>query len=84
MSETPAINITFAPDGARKCGGCTLCCKLLPIRELGTAHEGDRARHLAQCPALDRDPGRAVCGTLIELFDKLEQLGQISARKRIG
>ena len=30
------VTFQFAPDkGARSCSGCTLCCKLLPVRELG-------------------------------------------------
>jgi hypothetical protein len=28
------ISITFAEDGLRRCGGCTLCCKLLPTKEI--------------------------------------------------
>jgi hypothetical protein len=25
------ITLTLVPDGVRRCGGCTLCCKLLPM-----------------------------------------------------
>jgi hypothetical protein len=36
--------INFEPKGNRKCGGCTLCCKLLPVRELDK-EAGERCRH---------------------------------------
>ena len=31
------IKLTFAKDGPRKCGGCNLCCKLLPMQRRDTA-----------------------------------------------
>ena len=41
------IGIEFEDEsapGARRCGGCTLCCKLLPVEEIGK-HAGERCRH---------------------------------------
>lgn len=29
------FTINFQPFGVRRCGGCQLCCKLLPVRDLG-------------------------------------------------
>jgi hypothetical protein len=37
-------SIELVPDGPRHCGGCTLCCKLLPVRELAKA-AGERCKH---------------------------------------
>ncbi len=39
-----SLTIEFAPDGPRRCGGCTLCCKLLPVRELHKV-AGERCKH---------------------------------------
>lgn len=38
------VSITFGPDGPRRCGDCQLCCKLLPVKELGKG-AGERCRH---------------------------------------
>lgn len=38
------IDITLTGDTGRRCGDCTLCCKLLPVNELGKG-AGERCRH---------------------------------------
>lgn len=42
MTET--FSIDFTANRTRSCGGCTLCCKLLPVREL-QKKGGERCRH---------------------------------------
>jgi len=34
------ITLTLVPDGPRRCGGCTLCCKLLPMHQDVTGRRG--------------------------------------------
>jgi hypothetical protein len=34
------FTINFVPDGPRRCGGCTLCCKLLPMHQDETGRRG--------------------------------------------
>jgi len=41
---TGKVTITYVDDGQRQCGECTLCCKLLPVRELEKAG-GVRCKH---------------------------------------
>lgn len=38
------IKITLEDEGPRRCGGCTLCCKLLPVRELDKK-ANERCKH---------------------------------------
>ena len=38
------ITVQTGPTPMRHCGGCTLCCKLLPVNELDKA-AGERCRH---------------------------------------
>lgn len=40
----PLLEIDFVKQLPRQCGGCTLCCKLLPVRELDKG-AGERCRH---------------------------------------
>ena len=38
------LTIRLEQDERRKCSGCSLCCKLLPVRELGKG-AGERCQH---------------------------------------
>lgn len=42
--EGKGVTLAVAPDGPRRCGGCTLCCTLLPVRELNKL-AGKRCQH---------------------------------------
>ena len=41
---TERTEFEFTQAAGRRCGGCTLCCKLLPVEEIGK-HAGERCRH---------------------------------------
>jgi hypothetical protein len=38
------VTIKFANDGPRRCSGCTLCCKLIPVKEVNKP-AGERCKH---------------------------------------
>lgn len=46
MSEQGTVQIQIVPDGTRRCGECTLCCKLLPVKGLPFVKgAGERCKH---------------------------------------
>jgi hypothetical protein len=54
----PVVSFEFAPEGLRKCGSCTLCCKLVPVPELEKP-AGQRCEHQRStgCRIYPRRPG---------------------------
>jgi hypothetical protein len=42
--KDPIFDFVEPQESGRRCGGCTLCCKLLPVREVDKG-AGERCRH---------------------------------------
>lgn len=62
MKDVPRSMILYEADTARACGGCTLCCKLLPVHDkaVGFHKEGNtrcqHQRHGKGCTIYERKP----------------------------
>jgi hypothetical protein len=59
-----SINLHFAEgDTPRQCGGCTLCCKLVPVKELakGAGERCKHQRHGKGCAVYHRRGMPAAC-----------------------
>lgn len=56
---TVSVNLTDQPDGTRKCGACTLCCRLVPVAALNKK-AGDRCPHQRQSCGCNIYPKRPL------------------------
>lgn len=59
-----SVTLTFESDSRRRCNGCTLCCKLIPVRSIGK-DAGTRCRHqtFKGCSIYARRPAECVFWT---------------------